>query len=236
MDSIALAVTALLGIVSYLVQAKISRDAERSQKDSDRVHADNARAEGKAEKLLARVQVRCASTAPFMTFYICRAYFVTCSRVQTQMECFVAPLTASNAQLSEALHNTMGELGLSAQIEHWQLAWLKVSAAPHIEDFHFGNPLGVAALLKSPYFKLNPEDIGVLEGDPAVRQRYTELVVETWLPPLRVMVDLFITQVRLKSCAMSWHAPLVIACDKNHMRPADAPQRRYFKISNGWRR
>ena len=64
MDSIALAVTALLGIVSYLVQAKISRDAERSQKDSDRAHADNARAEGKAEKLLARVQVGRASTAP----------------------------------------------------------------------------------------------------------------------------------------------------------------------------
>jgi hypothetical protein len=64
MDSIALAVTALLGIVSYLVQAKISRDAERLQKDSDRAHADNARAEGKAEKLLVRVQVGRASTAP----------------------------------------------------------------------------------------------------------------------------------------------------------------------------
>jgi hypothetical protein len=58
MDSIALALTALLGIASYLVQAKISRDAEQSQKDSDRTHADNARAEIKAEKLLARVQVR----------------------------------------------------------------------------------------------------------------------------------------------------------------------------------
>ena len=57
MDSIALAITALLGIASYFVQAKISRDAERSQKDSDRAYADNARAEGKAEKLLARVQV-----------------------------------------------------------------------------------------------------------------------------------------------------------------------------------
>ena len=64
MDSIALAVTALLGIVSYFVQAKIARDAERSQKDSARAHADNARAEDKAEKLLARVQVGHASTAP----------------------------------------------------------------------------------------------------------------------------------------------------------------------------
>jgi hypothetical protein len=64
MDSIALGMTALLGIASYLVQAKISRDAERSQKDSDRAHVDNARAEGKAEKLLARVQVGCAPAAP----------------------------------------------------------------------------------------------------------------------------------------------------------------------------
>jgi hypothetical protein len=42
MDSIAIAVTALLGIASYFVQAKVSRDAERSQKDSDRAHVDNA--------------------------------------------------------------------------------------------------------------------------------------------------------------------------------------------------
>ena len=124
------------------------------------------------------------------------------------MECFVAPFTASNTQLAEALWSTMGELGLSAQIDHWQLAWLKVPAASHIEVYQFGNPAGVAALLKSPYFKLAPEDIAVLEGNPAVWQRYTELVVETWLPPLRVMVDLFTTQVRLKSCALSWHPPL----------------------------
>ena len=65
-DSIALAVTALLGIASYLVQAKISRDAERSQKDSDRAHADNARAEGKAKKLLVRVQVGWPPAARFM--------------------------------------------------------------------------------------------------------------------------------------------------------------------------
>ena len=134
---------------------------------------------------------------------ICRVHFVTCVLVQTQMECFVAPFNMSYSQLGEALFNSMGELGLAAQIDHWQLAWLKVSAAPHIEVYQWGNPATVAALLKSPYFKLAPEDIAVLEGNPAVRQRYTELVVETWLPPLRLMVDLLSTQVRLKSCALS---------------------------------
>ena len=98
------------------------------------------------------------------------------------------------------MFNTIGELGLSAQIDHWQLAWLKVPAAPHIEVYEYGNPAAVASMLKSPYFKLAPEDIAVLELDPAVRQRYTELVVETWLPPLRVMVDLFTTQVRWLLC------------------------------------
>ena len=112
-----------------------------------------------------------------------------------QMECFVAPFTASLTQMAEALYNTMEELGLAAQIDHWQLAWLKVSAAPHIEVYHFANPASAAAALKSPYFKLAPEDIAVLESDPAVRQRYTELVVGTWLPPLRVIVELFTTQV-----------------------------------------
>ena len=84
--------------------------------------------------------------------------------MQTQMECFVAPFNASVGQLAEALSNTLGELGLAAQIDHWQLAWLKVSAAPHIEVYQFGSPAGVATLLKSPYFKLAPEDIAVLES------------------------------------------------------------------------
>jgi hypothetical protein len=169
MDSIALAVTALLGIVSYLVQAKLSRDAERSQKESDRTHADIARVEAKTENQL--------------------------TRVQTQMERFVQPFSASISQTAQAILNTMGELGLQFQIEHWQLAWLKVSAAPHIEVQHIGNPAAYAASFKSPYFKLAPQDIAVLEGDPMVRQRYTELVAATWLPPLRDMVELFTTQV-----------------------------------------
>jgi hypothetical protein len=88
------------------------------------------------------------------------------------------------------------EVGLASQVEHWQLAWLKVSAATHIEVVQYGSPATRAAWFKSPYFKLAPEDITVLESDASVRQRYTELVVETWLPPLRAMVQLFTTQVR----------------------------------------
>jgi hypothetical protein len=79
MDFIARAVTTLLGIASYFVQANISQDAERMQKDSDRERADNARADGKAEMLLARVGR--ASTARLMHLQ-CRVHFATRSRVQ----------------------------------------------------------------------------------------------------------------------------------------------------------
>ena len=132
--------------------------------------------------------------------------------MQTQMECFVAPFNASYVQLGEALLNTIGELGLAAQIDHWQLAWLKVPAAPHIEVFRYANPATIATQLKSPYFKLAPEDIAVLENDDGKRQRYTELVVETWLPPLRALVELFATQVRWLACHVPARWCNVVVC------------------------
>jgi len=128
------------------------------------------------------------------------------------MECFVAPFNALSSQLVEAIWGTMGELGLAAQIDHWQLAWLKVPAAPHIEVFHYGSPVMIAAMLKSPYFKLALEDIAVLENDPGTRQRYTELVVETWLPPLRALVELFTTQVRWLACHVPARWCNVVVC------------------------
>jgi hypothetical protein len=76
-----------------------------------------------------------------------------------------------------------------------------MTAAPHIEVYHYGSPATIAAALQSPYFKLAPEDEDI-ERDPAVRQRYTELVVETWLPPQRAMMELFTTQVSWLSCCV----------------------------------
>ena len=52
----ALALTAVLGILSYLMQAKIQRDAERTEKAREQAHSDNVRAEARAAQLLARVQ------------------------------------------------------------------------------------------------------------------------------------------------------------------------------------
>ena len=58
MDSIALAITALLGIASYVVQAKISRDAEKNGTEVEQRRTDAVRAENKVDALLARVQAQ----------------------------------------------------------------------------------------------------------------------------------------------------------------------------------
>ena len=101
---------------SYTVHINFSLDAplcdaERSQQNSDNAHADNARAEGKVEKLLACVQV---GDRPHPASCICNVHCATCLWTQTQIECFVAPLSVSYSQLGEAFCNALGELGLTA--------------------------------------------------------------------------------------------------------------------------
>ena len=56
-DTIALMMTAVLAIGSFIVQAKVAKDTDTTQRDIERAQKENTRAEGKAEKLLARVQV-----------------------------------------------------------------------------------------------------------------------------------------------------------------------------------
>ena len=123
------------------------------------------------------------------------------TRVQTQMERFVQPFSTSFSQTAQAILKTMGELGLQFQIEYWQLAWLKVSAAPHIEVQHVGNPgTRLPLQLSSSHRTSNlPHKTSPSSRDPMVQQRYTELVAATWLPPLRDMVELFTTQVHSRA-------------------------------------
>jgi hypothetical protein len=102
--------------------------------------------------------------------------------------------------VNEAMFNTWGEVGLAGAVGQWSLAWLPQPAAPHVEVYHFGNPKTIGALLKAPYVKLPPEDLALLDADPDKRQRYCELVVHSWVPPLRQLCEVFLTQVQ-------WHPP-----------------------------
>ena len=83
---------------------------------------------------------------------------------------------------------------------------------PHIEVRHFGNPKAIGALLKAPYVKLPPEDVALLDADPDKRQRYCELVARSWVPPLRVLCEVFMTQVGAPIAARRRHTFLADAC------------------------
>jgi hypothetical protein len=97
--------------------------------------------------------------------------------------------------VGEAMFSTWGEVGLAGAIGQWSVAWLPLPATPHIEVYHFANPKTIGALLKAPYIKLLPEDVALLDADPDKRQRYCELVVHSWVPPLRRLSEVFMTQV-----------------------------------------
>ena len=97
--------------------------------------------------------------------------------------------------VSDVMFATWGEIGLARAIGQWSLAWLPQPAAPHVEVYHPANPQMIGALLKAPYVKLPPEDVAVLDADPDKRQRYCELVAHSWVPPLRVLCEVCMTQV-----------------------------------------
>jgi hypothetical protein len=63
-ETLAIAVTALLSVGSYILQAKLARDAERAERDHDRSQADREKSAARAglRKPLhrARVQHRAA--------------------------------------------------------------------------------------------------------------------------------------------------------------------------------
>ena len=59
-------------------------------------------------------------------------------------ECMVGPTCIFWANLTPFSL----EVGLASQVEHWQLAWHKVSAATHIEVVQYGNPATLAVGVK----------------------------------------------------------------------------------------
>jgi hypothetical protein len=114
--------------------------------------------------------------------------------------------------VGDAMFHTWRELGLAGAIGQWSAAWLPLLAAPHIEVHHSANPKAIGALLKAPYVKLPPEDLALLDADPDKRQRYCELVAHSWVPPLRVLCEVCMTQVGAPLAGRRRRIFLVDAC------------------------
>ena len=95
-----------------------------------------------------------------------------------------------------AIEHTALELKLPTHCGTYSLQCAAQPATPHVEILNMNDPAKITASLRAPFFKLAPEDIALLASDPALRQRYMELVTYSWMPPLRQMAELIATQVR----------------------------------------
>jgi hypothetical protein len=177
-DSIALMATAALGILSFVVQARVSSHEQKMQAELDREHAERDKGQVRAAKLLERVQLQLAE--------------------------FVDPATTSLLTAAASLNHIVFAVGVDGYTAHLQLELITQSASPHVRTLDNTNPKMYRALAVAPlYTILHDADIEMLQGDPAKRQLYADLVEATLLPPLRIFSNIVAT----KSHRAPWFHP-----------------------------
>jgi hypothetical protein len=167
----AIAVTGLIGMVGYAVQARSAQKASGAQASLGREAAEREKAEAKAGKQLDRVQLQTAE--------------------------WVRPL---NMDVHFLIYGWIGiarECKLLGYLKLYSLEYVPQPATPYIELIVYTNPAMFAAYGRAPYVQLPPEDLALLAADPALRSRYCELAVTVLLPPLRRLSLLVATKTHL---------------------------------------
>jgi hypothetical protein len=148
MDTLALMSTAVLGIATFVLQARVAKNAEAGQKD-----LEQARVEQERGRELASVQLE---------------------RVRSQMGDVYRPAIVMLLQTDACAVYMQHELCFELK-DTWGHEFVRpFSLWPHLEvhtrDF---SPKWFATIKGSPYKKYSPADIALLE-DPAKRQIYIE--------------------------------------------------------------
>jgi hypothetical protein len=101
------------------------------------------------------------------------------------------------ASYHDAWTRLVHELQPAEWLAQFSYEFVKLPAAPWMEFFNLMmNKASLSAWSKAPFQNLSPADLADIDSDPAKRQRYTELVRASYLPPLRCMADIIHTQVR----------------------------------------
>ena len=96
----------------------------------------------------------------------------------------------------DALNRLVHELQPVEDLAQFSYEFVKLPAAPWMEFLNATNKATLYAFSKVPFVIFPPADLADIDSDPAKRQRYTELVRASYLPPLRCMADIIHTQVR----------------------------------------
>jgi hypothetical protein len=148
MDTLALMSTAVLGIATFVLQARVAKTTEAAQKNLEQMRVDYER-----ERELAEVQLE---------------------RVRSQMGDVYRPVSVMLWQTEACAIYMQRELGFEVN-EIWGYEFVQPFVLwPHIEVRTRDNsPKLLAAIKGSPYKKYSPADLALLE-DPAKRQVYIE--------------------------------------------------------------
>ena len=171
----AIVFTGVIGMIGYVVQAQSAQKATRAQASLERDAAEAEKRRARAAKQL--------------------------ERVQDQMRLFVMPLYTEAMHMYWAIASAARELQLNDFLTLYEHDYASFPLAPHTDVFAVSSRQalnrGIAAQVAAPFFKLSPNDVDVLTSDPTKRQRYTELVEFTWLPPLRRIARIIATESHL---------------------------------------
>jgi hypothetical protein len=170
-DTLALMSTAVLGIATFVLQARVAKNAEAAQKDLEQVRVEQERG-----RELAAVQLE---------------------RVRSQMGDVYRPVQVMLQQVNACTVYMEHELGFEFA-DTWGLEFVRPFALwPHVEvvtrDFsqkYFATNKG------SPYKKYSPTDLALLE-DPAKRQLYIEAHTSCIAPRYRDVTTILSTKSAL---------------------------------------
>jgi hypothetical protein len=159
MDTLALVSTAVLGIATFFLQARVAKNAEAVQQE-----LEHARVEHERGRALAAVQLE---------------------RVRSQMGDVYRPVQVMLRHAESCAIYMQRELGFESNDIAGHEFVRPFALWPHIEVFTLDwSPKCLAALKGSPYKKFSPADIALLE-DPVKRQIYIEAHASCIAPRLR---------------------------------------------------
>jgi hypothetical protein len=170
-DSIALMATAVLGILSFAVQARVSANEQKKQVDLDRETAERDKEQVTASKQLERVQLQLAE--------------------------FIDPAFVNILTALESWIYVADAVGLEGYLALYQSQFMSQPATPLAKMINNASPKMWRAVAMAPLYAVHDVDIEMLQGDAAKRQLYADLIETTHLPPLQAFSDIMATKSHL---------------------------------------
>jgi hypothetical protein len=151
-ESVAIILTATLGILSFFVQAKVARDAAEQAKQVDRDREEGDKQRARAAVLL--------------------------DRVRSQVEDFNRPLLMHFSVFSNSMIFLGLEIGLSMGKDFGEWKLFSPPSQPHAVIYSQRDPRVFKSVADKPLWKLDDMDLAILGAEPSKQQRWVDVMTE----------------------------------------------------------